>query len=416
MAAIFICAINAYAKYDHIVDVFVTPKAGNWTVPLNANPDFEVMVLESGLPAVGTIEYKIFNDLSPKTITGSVALVNGKASLKGIKAKASCFEQCSVTYTNPAGAKYSGMGTIAFYPEGIKPVVEDPKDFDQYWQKAIEQAQGDLNIELTPLPDRSTKKVDVYRMSFSAGNAGRFYGMLSVPKGDGKYPAVVQYPGAGVYVIDPNYALAEKGMMCLTFNIHGIAPDLAVQVYSDLAAGALRSYYTINMDNPENYYYRKVVQGAVRAVDAMKALPFSNGKVAVSGGSQGGYLSVAVAALNPNVCFLSCNYPALSDMAAYTKYTTGGWPHIVKNEANRTPEIMHTLSLFDTVNFARRLKTPGLYSFGYNDLTCAPRTCFGVYNSITAPKELLIAPLTGHYTTQEQRDAVINALEKGLRE
>lgn len=409
-------AFGVQARYDNLVEVFVTPVAADWDLPLSASPDFKVTVLESGLPAKGTVDYVIKNDLTAKELKGSVTLTNGTATLKGIKPTASCFEQCSVTYRNTQGKEYKGMGTIAFAPQGITPVVENPKDFDEYWQRALEQCRkGDLDVQLTPLPERSTKKVDVYRMSFSAGPAGRFYGMLAVPVGDGPWPAVIQYPGAGIYAIDPNIALAEKGLITLAFNIHGIAPDLPAEVYADLSAGALKAYPTINVEDADNYYYRHVIQGAVRAIDAVRSLPQSNGSVATFGGSQGGYLAIATAALCPDVTFVAANYPALSDMAAYTRYQTGGWPHHLKAQANRTPGAMHTLSLFDTVNFARRLKVPGYYSFGYNDLTCAPRTGYAVYNSISAPKQLFTAPLTGHYTTPEQRDATTNAIVNALK-
>lgn len=410
-----VSGVNAQ-RYDKLVEVFVTPVAGQWSASLDETPAFKVSVIESGLPAQGTVDYVIKNDLTDRQLTGTVELVDGAATLAGIAPAEACFEQCSVVYRNAAGKEYKGLGTMAFAPEQVVPVVENPADFDEYWQKAIAQCRkGDLNVELSPLPERSTKKVDAYRMSFSAGPAGKFYGMLAVPKGEGPWPAVVQYPGAGVYAIDPNIALAEKGVITLAFNIHGIAPDLPAEVYNDLAAGALKAYPTINVEDADNYYYRRVVQGAVRAIDAVRSLPECNGRVATYGGSQGGYLSIVTAALVPDVAFVAANYPALSDMAAYTRYQTGGWPHHLKAEANRTPAAMHTLSLYDTVNFARRLAVPGFYSFGLNDLTCAPRTGYGVYNSITAPKQLFVAPLTGHYTTSEQRDATTAALLSALK-
>ena len=56
------------------------------------------------------------------------------------------------------------------------------------------------------------------------------------------------------------------------------------------------------------------------------------------------------------------------------------------------------------VNFARFIKVPGFYSWGYNDLTCPPTSLYSVYNVITAPKELSLFQETGHWTYPEQWD------------
>ena len=58
------------------------------------------------------------------------------------------------------------------------------------------------------------------------------------------------------------------------------------------------------------------------------------------------------------------------------------------------------------MNFARRLKAPGLYSWGYNDEICPPTSLYAAYNVVTAPKRLLLALETGHFTTPEQEQKV----------
>ena len=54
------------------------------------------------------------------------------------------------------------------------------------------------------------------------------------------------------------------------------------------------------------------------------------------------------------------------------------------------------------VNFARQIKVPGFYSFGYNDMVCPPTTVYSAINVITASKKLLIIPQTEHWTFPEQ--------------
>jgi cephalosporin-C deacetylase-like acetyl esterase len=59
---------------------------------------------------------------------------------------------------------------------------------------------------------------------------------------------------------------------------------------------------------------------------------------------------------------------------------------------------------YDTANFARFLKAPVFYAYGYNDLTCAPTTTCATYNIITAPKTLSIGQNTGHWLYPEQNN------------
>jgi cephalosporin-C deacetylase len=56
------------------------------------------------------------------------------------------------------------------------------------------------------------------------------------------------------------------------------------------------------------------------------------------------------------------------------------------------------------VNFAKNVKVPGFYSWGFNDVVCPPTSTFSAYNSITAPKEILIMQETGHWTYPEQNE------------
>ncbi|MCD8071748.1 MAG: acetylxylan esterase, partial [Alistipes sp.] len=58
------------------------------------------------------------------------------------------------------------------------------------------------------------------------------------------------------------------------------------------------------------------------------------------------------------------------------------------------------------VNFARRVKAPRIYTFGYNDTVCPPTSMFCAVNVIEAPKELMIYEEIGHYTYPEQIDKV----------
>jgi cephalosporin-C deacetylase-like acetyl esterase len=163
------------------------------------------------------------------------------------------------------------------------------------------------------------------------------------------------------------------------------------------------------LDDRDRYYYRRVYLGCVRANDFLTTLPEFDGRnLAVVGGSQGGQLAIVTAALDPRVMALGSYYPAYCDVTGPLHGRAGGWPHMMKpdgaNQVSKsaTAEKIATTAYYDTVNFARRLKVPGYYSWGYNDEVCPPTSTFAAYNCITAPKQLLLTLERGHETIPEQ--------------
>ena len=54
------------------------------------------------------------------------------------------------------------------------------------------------------------------------------------------------------------------------------------------------------------------------------------------------------------------------------------------------------------MNFARLLRVPGIYAWGFNDRVVPPTSVFAAYNVITAPKEAVIVPETEHFRVPAQ--------------
>ena len=94
------------------------------------------------------------------------------------------------------------------------------------------------------------------------------------------------------------------------------------------------------------------------------------------------------AGLDSRVKGLVAFYPALCDMVGYIHNRAGGWPHMFNKQENQTAEKANTARYYDAVNFARQIKVPGFYSFGYNDMVCPPTTTYSAYNVIQAPKQI----------------------------
>ena len=75
-----------------------------------------------------------------------------------------------------------------------------------------------------------------------------------------------------------------------------------------------------------------------------------------------------------------------------------------RDQKSVTKEKIETSKYYDVVNFARNVKVPGFYTWGFNDVVCPPTSMYSAYNSITAPKELYIMQETGHWQYPEQNE------------
>jgi len=411
LASVF--QVIAQSRSNQLIQVLVAPNKADWTYSKNEEITFHVSVLKNHVEMKDVeVSYSIGLEKMKPSQEGKLKLKESNQVVgKGIKIKDPGFVRCEVK-VKIDGENYRGIATAGVAPLEIKPTQVMPNDFLAFWQKEKANAQAvNLDPKLTFIAEKSTDKVNVYHVSFQNNAVGsRIYAMLTVPRKAGKYPAVLQVPGAGIRPYEGHMAYAENGIITLQIGIHGIPVNLPTEVYNNLNAGALKGYPFQNLDDKDQYYYKRVYLGCVRAIDFIYQLPeFDGQNLVVQGGSQGGALSIITAALDDRVKGLVSIYPALSDLTGYLHNRAGGWPHMF-NDANaaymRTEQKIKNSAYYDVVNFAAQLKVPGFYTWGYNDETCPPTSYYSAYNLIQAPKELYLVPETGHWTFTEQQNKI----------
>ena len=405
---------------EQFVKVIVAPDHADWTYKTGEPVKFSIMVLKDGNPVKGaTIKYEIGPEKMDAVKKDSLQLKDGKLTVDAAGMKTPGFLRCTVS-AFVDGKEYRYWSTAAFDPLKIEPTVDDPADFNSFWDSAKSALKKiPIDSRMTLIPEKCTDLINVYHVSLQNVNNSRVYGILCIPKKPGKYPAMLRVPGAGIRPYAGDTRNASKGIITLEIGIHGIPVDMQPEVYNNLSSGALNGYPYFNLDNRDRYYYRRVFLGCVRANDFIDSLPeFDGTNLAVSGGSQGGALSIITAALDPRVKYLAAYYPAMSDMTGYLKNRAGGWPHLFdKNneQYNNKKDKIATIPYFDVVNFARRLKVPGFYSWGFNDNVCPPTSMYAAYNVIKAPKTLFLAVETAHWTYPEQNVKFEEWLAKNLK-
>ena len=390
------------------IQVLVQPDHKDWNYKTGEKAQFTVSVLKSGtLLDNVSIDYaagpEMYQDVKKQAV-----LKDGTLKLSGTM-KQPGFYRVDVT-AHVGGKDYKGAAAAAFSPEQLKPTTVMPADFNDYWQNAIQEARKiSLNPTKRLLPERCTADVNVYEVSFQNMKENyRTYGILCVPVKEGKYPALLRVPGAGVRPYGGDVYTASQGAITLEIGIHGISVTMEQKVYDDVFNGALMGYWDWGMDDRDRSYYKRVVLGCIRALDYIEQYtPWNGEQMGVSGSSQGGFLTLATAGLDKRITYYAPVHAALCDHTASLKGVACGWPHYFYwNKGKDQQKQIETSRYYDGVNFAR-LITPqqkGWFSFGYCDDVVPPTTAWATYNTVTGPKEISPYQATWHFWFQEQWD------------
>ena len=397
------------------ITVTVTPDHKDWVYKTGETITFTVDVRKSGTLLDGAnITYEMGPELYPE-VKKDMVLKEGTTVIKGKMTKPG-FYKLKVT-AHVAGKDYEGWCSAAVSPEQIQPTAQCPKDFDAFWAKAIEEARWTaLEPHIEFLPERSTPDVNTYHVSFQNDRWGRrVYAILNVPTKPGKYPALLRVPGAGVRPYTGDEWFCKQGCIVLEIGIHGIPVTNPQAYYDNLYSAALAGYWHHGLHDRNENYYKHVITGCIRAIDFIETLQ-TNGvewdgqNLAVTGSSQGGFLSLATTALDKRVSCYGAVHAALCDHEASLKRQACGWPHYFYDEGQQRPidhpdpNVVEQTRYYDGVNFVRRITVPGYFSFGYNDNVVPPTTAYGTYNVAGGDKTLSPYPKTAHFWYQEQWD------------
>jgi len=292
------------------------------------------------------------------------------------------------------------------------PEREEPKDFDDFWKETLEESR---KYPLNPVfekVDFGLELVETYDVTFSGYKGQRVKAWLIIPKNTkDKLPGIVEYIGYGggrSFAYD--FLLwANMGVAHLVMDTRGQGsswspgdtPDYDDEPFYPEYPG----FMTRGILDPKKYYYRRVFTDAVRAVETLLSFPqVDKNRVGITGGSQGGGITLAVAGLSTYVGIdLKI---AMSDVPFLCHYRraveiTDGYPYqeivqYLKTHRDHVDQVFKTLSYFDGVNFSARAKAKALFSVGLMDMICPPSTVFAAYNHYKGEKDIKIYPFNGH--------------------
>ena len=404
------------------VETIATPDHGDSYYRLGQPATLRVVAREGGVPLDGvTIRYKTGPEMLLPAAYDSTTFVGGEALLRMGTMTEPGFLACQYEFRISDGKTQKDLVKVAYEPEQIRSFTPMPKDFWPFWQKALKEARKvDLSPEYTDIPDATNDRFTTKHVRLHVGKNKWLQGYLTIPKPQPAapsgaapssqqslaaptFPVVLCPPGAGSQKIYPSDYFPERGCIYLKIEIHDNNQLLSDADYAE-ARKQSDGYPARGMASKDTFYYKDVYVGCARAVDFLCSLPEWDGRnVIVTGGSQGGALTIVTAALNEKVSLCAPFYPALCDLMGFLHQRAGGWPKyfIDYSKDSRVgvdeATAVETLPYFDVVNFARMLRVPTFMSWGYSDDTCSPTSVWAAWNEIGAPKEYDVTPSSGHW-------------------
>jgi cephalosporin-C deacetylase len=284
-----------------------------------------------------------------------------------------------------------------------------PDDFEAYWDAALLELEGhDPRVELIPNYTISAPQAACFDLWFTGLGGARIYAKYVRPKPSAVAgPAVLKFHGysaaSGDWVELLGFAgagIAIAAMDCRGQG--GRSEDVG-----GVAGTTLRGHIIRGLDDPDptKLLFRSIfLDSALLARIVMSFDEVDATRMGTTGGSQGGALALACAALEPRIKRVAPVFPFLCD---YRRIWTMDLAKNAFEELSyflrrfdprheRIDAIFTKLGYIDIQNLAPRVKAEVLMFTGLMDQICPPSSQFAAYNKLTAAKEMILYPDYGH--------------------
>ncbi|HEY0447926.1 acetylxylan esterase [Actinophytocola sp.] len=283
----------------------------------------------------------------------------------------------------------------------------EPAGFDDFWASTLDETRAHpLSVDLEPVSTELVT-VDVLDLTFAGFGGHPIHAWLRVPRHlPGPLPAVLQFHGYGSGRGAPVEDLlwASAGYAHVLMDVRGQGGRHAGGGATPDPVGTPPShpgFLTRGIEDPREFFYRRVFADAVRAVDALRTLDLVDpSRVGVVGASQGGGIALAVAGLVDDLAAVHVQAPLLCDIRRAVELTgTEPYAELTGYLAARRTAVRRaftTLSYVDGVAFARRATAPAWFATGLMDDVCPPSTAFAAYHDYAGPKHMQVWEFNGH--------------------
>jgi cephalosporin-C deacetylase len=297
-----------------------------------------------------------------------------------------------------------------------------PADFDQFWDRGIlEMRAVDPQIERRAA-DFDVPFADCWDLYFTGVGGARLHARLLEPnRADAPHPAVLMFHGYSGSAGDWSEKLGYAAMGCTVAALDCRGQGGHSEDVGGVAGNTLRGHIIRGLDDaPEKLLFRQIFLDTAQLARIVMAMDdVDEARVGATGGSQGGGLTLACAALEPRVKLAAPTFPFLSDYQrvwdidqdkdAYAELRDYFRRFDPRHE--REDEIFTKLGYIDVQFLAPRIRAEVLLAVGLRDTVCPPSTQFAAYNKITSPKRMVLYPDFGHEDLPAHSDVVFRFLQ-----
>ena len=276
-------------------------------------------------------------------------------------------------------------------PDQITSQHPKPADFDEFWQKTKDElAKVKPEFKMTEMYSMEKNDHKVFKVQMQSYGNVTIRGWLTEPAsrpGYKGFPVLMGLPGYQVPL----------------FPIIGMDDDLAIFTLDVRGQGDSKDDVNIrkadfvvnNIEDKNRYVMRGVIMDCIRAIDFIHSRPeLRHNDLMVSGGSMGGFLTLAVSSLDKRVTMCSAQNPIMSDV--YSLEGEVDWPvrrikdYIAVKPGLTLQKVLSNLQYFDSKNFAATITCPTLIGIGLLDPIVPPNNAFTVYNTLRVKKKIII--------------------------
>jgi cephalosporin-C deacetylase len=290
-----------------------------------------------------------------------------------------------------------------------------PDDFDEFWARGLaELADTPADVEITPA-EFQTPYARCSHLWFTGTGGARVHAKLLQPITPAG-PAVLAFHGyygdSGDWVERLPYVALGHTVAALDMRGQGGLSREETPV----AGWSMATYLMRGIDDhPDNLLYRHLFLDTVRLAQIVSGLDgVDPDRVGAMGGSQGGGLTLACAALEPRIKLAAPIHPFLSDYRRAWELDLAQAPYDEIGEYFRRRDPMHRnadevfrrMGYLDVQNLAPRVRARTVMTISLADRTCPPSTQFAVYNRLECEKSYRLYPDFGHDRLPGTDDAI----------
>jgi cephalosporin-C deacetylase len=296
-----------------------------------------------------------------------------------------------------------------------------PADFDDFWTRALAELEKvDPQVERRDA-EFQAPQARCEHLFFTGTGGARIHAKLLVPRSASTPgPAVLSFHGYTVNAGDwtDHLAFAGAGFVVAALDCRGqggLSEDPGGVRGNTHHGHIIRGLD----DHPDKLLYRHIFLDTVllaRIVMGMDEVDPS--RVGAKGGSQGGALTLACAALEPRIRRIASVFPFLSDYRRVWDLDLDRHAYAELREFfrhfdpthQRAEEIFTRLGYIDVHHLAPRITANTLMLVTLIDEICPPSTQYAAYNAITAPKRMVLYPDFGHERLPGENDLVFQQI------